>query len=524
MRGIKLAIAWCFAATAILSFWDVVRFIPTKVYTDGSGAEPSLVAKAILLSIFLALGSLFATAWWTVLKNRDSARKWAIIASLVLAFAGFLLFYAPPFRLIQKGWIPLFIGIAGLVVFYRIEITDQQSQILSTPVPSDGTNATVNRLIALVAILAVLGGSGLWSRWADAHDLSQNLPSYFYLRFVLVVLLVIALHESGHFLAALALRMKIIHVAIGPVEWSNSFGKKRFRIQAGFRSWLRGQTLVAPKDIQGFRERKMLQVAAGPFVSIATGLMATAFVMMSVGSAWEDTWVILSRFATISLALGIFNLVPFRIGGGYSDGAKLLQLFSSGLWCRYHLLLGMTYASTVTAIRARDFDIDTIQEAAGSVARGHDELFMHMCAYAYFLDRGELSSAESALITTTKFCLETSVVVPTDWLSVFVFGDALVRRDPVAARTWWQQYERQKGIKMADEGWTSYSALLWIEGHRDEAEEAWKKADQWARSLTDSGYAEGERNAVILLRHAMDEPKGFSTERVVATTAEDIAK
>ena len=519
MRAIRLAIAWCFAATAILCFWDIVRFIPTKVYTDGSGPEPSLVAKAILLSIFLAFGLLFATAWWTVLRNRDAARKWALIASLVLAFAGFLLFYAPPFRLIQKGWIPLLIGIAGIVVFYRSGINRQQARIPAAPVPSDGTNAIVDKLVVVVAVLAVLGVGGLWSQWGEAHHLSQDLPSYFYLRFILAVLLVLALHESGHFLAALALRMKIIHIAIGPLEWSNSFGKKKIRMQAGFRSWLRGQTLVAPKDIQGFRKRKILQVAAGPFVSIATGLIATAFVMVSVGSPWEDSWLILSRFATISLVLGVFNLVPFRIGGGYSDGAKLLQLLSSGLWCRYHLLLGMTYASTVTPIRARDFDIDTIREAAGSVARGQDELFMHLCAYAYFLDRGELSNAESALVTAAKFCRESSVVVPTDWLSVFVFGDALVRRDAVSARTWWQEYERQKG-KMADEGWTSYSALLWIEGRRKEAEEAWQKADQWARGLIDSGYAEGERNAVLLLRRAMDESQGLPAERVVATSAD----
>ena len=524
MRAIKLAIAWCFAATAILCFWDIVRFIPTKVYTDGSGPEPSLVAKAVLLSIFLALGSLFAKASWTVLRNRDVARKWAIIASLVLAFAGFLLFSASPFRLLQKGWIPLLIGIAGVVVFYRGGINRRQTRIPLAPVPSDGTNAIVDKLVVVVAVLAVLAVGGLWSEWGEAHGLTQNLPSYFYLRFILVVLLVIALHESGHLLAALALRMKIIHVAIGPLEWSNSFGKKKLRKQAGFRSWLRGQTLVAPKEIHGFRKRKILQVAAGPFVSIATGLMATAFVVMSVGSAWEDSWLILSKFATISLALGIFNLVPLRIGPGYSDGAKLLQLLSSGLWCRYHLLLGMTYASTVTPIRARDFDIETIHEAAGSVARGHDELFMHLCAYAYFLDRGELSSAESALITTTKFCQESSVVVPTDWLSVFAFGHAFVRRDPVAARKWWQEYERQKGVEAVDEGWTSYSALLWIEGRRDEAEEAWKKADQWARSLTDSGYAEGERNAVLLLRRAMDETKGLHPDGVVAPAAEDIPK
>jgi hypothetical protein len=278
---------------------------------------------------------------------------------------------------------------------------------------------------------------------------------------------------------------------------------------------------VAPKDIERFRERKILQVAAGPFASIATGLMATGMIMMSVGSTWEGSWLLMSRFATISLVLGVFNLGPVRIGAAYSDGAKLLQLMSSGLWCRYHLLLGMTYASTVTPIRARDFDIDTIQEAAGSVARGHDELFMHLCAYAYFLDRGELANAESALIRATSFCQESSVAVPADWTSVFAFGEAFIRRDPFTARAWWEKYQRQKGAQFPDEGWTSLSALLWVEKRPDEAEEAWRKADQWARSLTDSGYAEGERNAVLLLRRAMNDPRGPSTQQTAASATED---
>lgn len=512
MRGIRILIAWCFAAMALLCFWSVVRFIPTKVYTDGSGPEPSLVAKAVLLSIFLAVGSLFATAWWTVLRNRDSARKWALLASFLLAFAGFLLLYALPLTLIAKGWIPLVAGITGLAVFYRGGINDQQSQISLIPIPSDGTNAIVNKMVVVLAALAVLGGDSLWSRWAETHGLSQSLPSYFYARFILMVLLVVALHESGHVLAALALRMKVIHLAIGPLEWSNSLGKKTIRMQAGFRSWLRGQTLVVPNDIQGFRERKILQVAAGPLVSIVTGMIAAAAVLMSVGSAWESSWLILSRFATISLALGIFNLVPFRIGPGYSDGAKLFQLLSSGLWCRYQLLLGMIYASAVTPIRARDFDIDTIHEAAGSIARGHDELFMHLSAYGCFLDRGELSNAASALKTAANFCQDSSVSVPAEWMTTFVFGNAFLLRDPVNARTWWNEFELKKTDNLMIEGWTSLSALLWVEGRQDEAEEAWRKGDKWARQLPDSGFAEAERNAVHLLRRAMDEPQGFHAE------------
>ena len=271
MRGIRIVIAWCFVATALLSFWNVVRFIPTKVYTDGSGSDPSIVAKALLISIFVAFGSLFTTAWWTVLRKRDSARKWALLASFVLAFAGFLLLYAHPITLIEKGWIPLAIGVTGLAVFYRGRTAEQQRYVSSGSVPSDGTNAIMDKLVVVLAVLAVFGGDTLWTRWADAHGLSQNLPPFFYVRFMLTVALVVVLHESGHLLAGLALGMKVIFVAIGPAEWSNSLGRRKLRIQAAFQSWFRGQTLVAPKYVQRFRERKILQVAAGPFVSIAHG-------------------------------------------------------------------------------------------------------------------------------------------------------------------------------------------------------------------------------------------------------------
>jgi hypothetical protein len=172
----------------------------------------------------------------------------------------------------------------------------------------------------------------------------------------------------------------------------------------------------------------------------------------------------------------------------------------------------MIYASTVTPIRARDFDIDTIQEAAGNIAKGYDELFMHLFAYACFLDRGELSNAAAAMTTASSLGQEPSVAVPAEWMTTFVFGTAFPLRDPVAARRWWSEFEQKKTDKLTIESWTSLSALLWIERRLDEAEEAWHKGEKWAREMPDSGFAEGERNAVLLLRRAMDEAADFRAE------------
>lgn len=63
---------------------------------------------------------------------------------------------------------------------------------------------------------------------------------------------------------------------------------------------------------------------------------------------------------------------------------------------------------------------------------------------------------------------------------------------------------QQKKKHGAESRWTSLAALLWSENRLKEANEAWKKAEAWVSGLPHSGYAEAERNALRLLREAMD--------------------
>ena len=79
-------------------------------------------------------------------------------------------------------------------------------------------------------------------------------------------------------------------------------------------------------------------------------------------------------------------------------------------------------------------------------------------------------------VTAGNFCREASVSMPAEWIVTFVFGTAFLWRDPVAARAWWTEYERKKSANSVIEGWTSYSALLWLEGRREEAEEVLAKS------------------------------------------------
>ena len=86
-----------------------------------------LIILILLAVLFSIVGIILGVAWWSNLKERKSARGWAIAASLL----NLLILIAPPlFYYFEKGWdafcqtervfgIPTIIGISVLVVVLR---------------------------------------------------------------------------------------------------------------------------------------------------------------------------------------------------------------------------------------------------------------------------------------------------------------------------------------------------------------------------------------------------------------------
>jgi tetratricopeptide (TPR) repeat protein len=299
--------------------------------------------------------------------------------------------------------------------------------------------------------------------------------------------------------------MKLIHFVVGPFRWQRIGEKWNFEFRPATLLSFPCGTAVVPSDLNNFRRRKIVQVAAGPVASVVTGLLAAAAVFTAPGHAWAGDWRVLSYFATISLVVGLLNFIPFKMGTGYSDGAKLFQLRSEGLWASYHRLLGLISSTKVTQNRPRDYDIETVERAAGTIARGVDELNMHLCAYAFYLDKGQLEQAREALARAERLCQESSIEVPEDRYAEFVFAIAFLRRDAAAARRWWERMVARDSFEFDDRLWNSRCALLLSENRLQEALEVWKKADAWARQLPKAGAWDAQRHAVQLLGRALRE-------------------
>ena len=265
--------------------------------------------------------------------------------------------------------------------------------------------------------------------------------------------------------------------------------------------------------MENFRPRKFVQVAAGPIASLITGALAVLAILQAPGHAWAPAWRVLAYFATISLIVAFLNFIPFKIGSAYSDGAKLYQLRRDGLWADYHRLVAAIHATKVTELRPRDYDIATVERAAGTIARGADELNMHLCAYAHYLDNGQLAEARAALLKAEALCNDSSLEPSDQWYSEFVFAMAFVGRDAAAARRWWNRMMQRESVsknkvQRQHARLASRCALLLSEGRIAEAAEVWKKADAWSRQLPKAGASDAQRHSIQLLGHALRERLG----------------
>jgi hypothetical protein len=213
----------------------------------------------------------------------------------------------------------------------------------------------------------------------------------------------------------------------------------------------------------------------------------------------------------------VVNLFPVRPAAHYSDGAKIFQILSGGPMADYNHLASVASSSLVTPLRPRDYDIGEIQRTASVIANGTPGLMLRLLSYSYFLDRGELRDASTALAEAESAFHKSELAIPAGLYTDFVFGNAYVRRDAAATRQWWERMQAKKPTDFNVDYWRAKSALHWIEGNLDEANAAWNKSNELAQRLPNFGAYEFDRHSCSLLRAAID--KTAAATGVAAATS-----
>jgi hypothetical protein len=150
---------------------------------------------------------------------------------------------------------------------------------------------------------------------------------------LLTIYAILAIHELGHLFGSRLVGLRMRSLTVGPITFVREAGKLHIRRNlnlALFRGVVRFE--VSPDEKR--RRRLTVVLAAGPGMSIVTGLLAAAFLlgggMNTLTALTPAARLILARllalFASGSIAVGLANIIPMRFAGGVSDGARLFSL------------------------------------------------------------------------------------------------------------------------------------------------------------------------------------------------------
>jgi len=510
MRVVRNFLCWMFALGAVVflrsslfSFLDVAGW-------PAAHLPPTLLSAFVGFSLTL-LGLIYGAASWTFWTGKASARGWGLTASSVNIALGCVFLWvdrrfltAPATAFLNPDALLLGFGIAGIVVFRRRDVVQAEQSM--QPLPGDGTNAVVNRLIWIAGTGGFVAAMNWWLRWGKSRGLHWHRSSLLHnlVLILLLELLMVAIHEFGHAAVAEMLGMKLRSFIVGPLQWRVREGKWQFRFTlSGFLA-VGGATAVAPTDPNRAAWRDTCMVAAGPAVSIAAGVVALCATAAAPGHAWAQNWLALAFFSTLSLLTGLLNLVPFRTKNFYSDGARIYQLRSTGAWADLHRAFSTAAATTVTSLRPRNYDIDAILRAGSTITVGHQALHLRLLAASYYLDSGRVADASRALAEAETVYQESASDIPAELHTPFVFGKAYLEHDAEGARLWWERMQARKPAHDGAEYWIAKSALLWSEHRLEEALEAWECGDALLQQLPHTGAYETDRDQSALLQRELE--------------------
>ena len=505
MLTLRKYLCWVYGLTSLVTARFAIQLFLALLNPHSSFPVLRILPIAAMFSI---LTGIFAAAWWTTLSRKESSRPWGITVSLIdIGVSLWPVIRSHKMVLTNQG-VLFSIGVIGLVAFWRRYEQPEQSasQNRSLSIPGDGTRDMFNKMAGVFIFGLSFSAYLWWIFWLrNIGDLaSQN--TFVRLSGTLLVMLVItAVHESGHLAVGLACGMKLRSFFAGPLQWRIHDGKWRFHFSPKGLFLPEGATGLVPASGDMPRWHYLCMMIGGPLANLVVGFVALGVALLSPSNSPLQAWGFLALVGAWSIALAVGNLLPFRIKNGYSDGALILQFCSDGVLADLQLTLAAIGSTLVSALRPKDYDIGRIRRAARGIEQGHQALLLRLYAFSHFLDSGKMRDAARALAAAESVYHESASDIAAGLYSTFVFGNAFVRQDAAASRDWWERMQSKKPTRFNCAYWRAESALHWIEGNLEEANEAWEKSNVLALELPDAGAYEFERHCCTLLRRAIDD-------------------
>jgi hypothetical protein len=526
-----------FFLLSAIAFGVVGILVVSAGPSGGRHPLPALEYYGIVAASF-ALAILYAIAWRSTRKPSPYRNNWAVAASIVNLINCGAALYLHGFGSTRstRNLIGVGIAVAGLYAYGRGGAAPEPGAAAQpdtpapapppsrpAPVSGDRTHPWVRHLVTAISLAAEIGAVAFWSIWARNNGLLHTPRFPWYFTVTVAVLITTVIHECGHALLAWCFQMRLLSFNAGPFRWRKLEGKWKFRLDLeGFFN-LGGAVRVVPTDPKQPRSHDLIMIAAGPFANILTGAFFLVAVLYSRWAHYDITWRLVAFTATFSFIGAIVNLIPFFQDGGYSDGARILQILTRSPLDDYNRVMNSLAAMLVTDRRYKDMDINAMLYAAEQFPFTERAFLMQLFAANYYTDAGRIPDARKALTQAENIVAQANLDVAGPLHTALVFDQAYLNRNAAAARAWWDKMEAKKVERKNIDYWLATASLHWIEGNRPEAEEAYKNAEAEAAKLPHFGAYESDRSRLSLLRQAMDDPRANLRPTPVCRPSADAA-
>jgi tetratricopeptide (TPR) repeat protein len=517
MRLLRRYLRWPFALGA-LAFLRLAFRYATAVPNPRYHVSPVRYTTFALL--YLALGTLFTTAWWTARKPSNKPNWFAVAASSIfLFFSGFLLYLMLSFANSGPGYgrtlfynvVLLGLAIAGIVVYSRGISLGKVAADSPKPtrIQGDRTHPSIGKAISVLSYLAQLSSIRLWATYAHRHRFRYSVGLLYYAFIVVAGLLTTTIHETAHTLVAWAFKMKLLSFETGPFRWSKKQGKWSFKFTSAKILSLGGAVGIVPSNKLQPASHEIAVLAAGPISNVLLGGLTWFLAIHAASSGHIFLWKLLALTTSTSLIAAVVNILPFQIStGAYSDGARILQLLSDSPVADLHKALLAIKSTVATPTRPRDHDVELLKRAADISPDPVQTFVLRLAISAHYEDKGNIHEARNAFKAAEIFLRATNLTenpaFPVALHTALVIGNATLNHNARVTVLWWKAFAAKNPTTFSVDYYLARACYLWMDKRIDEAQVALQKAETEAATLPNAGGYNFDRDRCARLRLELD--------------------
>ena len=280
----------------------------------------------------------------------------------------------------------------------------------------------------------------------------------------------VLIHELGHILGGILVGFRFNSLRVSRIQIDRPFKLSLYRGKsAGASGWAR----MFPTKTDYLAWRALVMISAGPAANLLTVSVLLLFPARGLLLAW---------FFTLSLMLGLINLLPFRSGAYHSDGSRILMLLSNRARGERWVAMLKLSAELREGVMPEAMSPKYLAKAVALRDKSSDTVAAHVLAYSNAFYLGKDDEAAAMLEVCLQYANCASPLLRASLMSDAAVFQARRRRSLILAQQWLAATTESREIPWLKT--RAEAAILEAQGKIPAALEKLEEAEKMMRAST----------------------------------------